>query len=294
MDRWLLLRVKVPAPADAAAVAETLIALGGSAVEERDQVLLTYAPPPPDLEAFLRTARERLRAALAGGPVEIDWSWQPHHDWLQRWKQGLGPRRIGRRLVVTPSWSRPGARRGDVVIVIDPEMAFGTGEHASTRIALRQLEAVLRPGDRVLDVGTGSGILAIAAARLGAAAVLAVESDGQAIQNARDNLERNGVASRVELVHGLVDAGFLARCGPARFDLILANVLSSILRPLLPAFVASLSADGRLVLGGILGQEAGGVTLAAGGTGLRLLHELREEEWWGAVFETGPAIGAAR
>jgi ribosomal protein L11 methyltransferase len=175
-------------------------------------------------------------------------------------------------------------------------MAFGTGEHATTRGALRALESAVRPGDRVLDVGTGSAILAIAAARLGAGEVLAVESDPDALENAEDNLRRNGVADQVELLHGVVDDEFLALLGPARFDLIVANVLSGVLVPLLPAFLAALApagqgrderGPGRLILGGILEEEAESVIDAAREAGFTLTAEDFEDEWWGGLFRVG-------
>lgn len=291
-EKWLVLTVRVPSDDLASEVAEGLVALGGAAVEQSGDRLTTYILPPEDPEAFVRGARELLDGIAEG--VEVEWRWQEHEDWAEGWRRGLRPRRVGERLIVAPSWTEPEVRPGDVVIVIDPEMAFGTGEHATTRGALRELEVAVHPGDRVLDVGTGSGILAIAAAKLGAAEVLAVESDADALENAHDNLRRNGVADRVELLHGLVDASFLEVLGPARFDVILANVLSGVLVPLLPSFHRALApagggpADrpaGRLVLGGILEGEAEGVIEAAERAGFELIREDLEEEWWGGLFE---------
>src|SRR5690606_21194385 len=119
-DRWLVLRVEAEGAEARGAVAEALIALGGAAVEEQGDALVTYVVPPRDPEAFLAEAAETLRAA-AGPEPRLSWSWQANQDWAERWRRGLGARRVGRRLVVTPSWVRPRARRGDIVIVIDPE-----------------------------------------------------------------------------------------------------------------------------------------------------------------------------
>lgn len=287
-DRWLVLRVEAESAEARGAVAETLIALGGAAVEEQGEALVTYVVPPRDLEAFLAEAAEALRAA-AGSEARLSWSWQANQDWAERWRRGLGARRVGRRLVVTPSWVRPRARRGDIVIVIDPEMAFGTGEHATTRGALRLLESALVEGDRVLDVGTGSGILAIAAARLGAREVLAVESDRDAVINASANLERNGVAERVELRRDVVDAAYLRALGPRRFDVIAANILSSVLVPLLGAFRGALDEGGRAILGGILREEAERVVAAARAAGFELAGEDEEEEWWSGLLRVAGA-----
>jgi ribosomal protein L11 methyltransferase len=283
-DRWLVLCAAAEAPEERAVVAEALIGLGGAAVEERGESLVTYIYPPQDVEAFIRQARQVLDAAAPGTGERLSWTWQQNEDWAERWRRGLGPRRVGRRLVITPSWVRPRLRRGDIEIVIDPEMAFGTGEHATTRGALRLLEAVLEPGDRVFDVGTGSGILAIAAARLGAGEVLAVESDPDAVATAVRNIERNGVAGRVELRCDIVDAAYVRALGPRRFDVIAANILSSVLVPLLPAFREALDTRGRAILGGILVDEAQQVADAARAAGLEVAEVDEEEEWWSAVL----------
>lgn len=298
-EKWLVLTVRVPSDEQMSDVAEILISVGGGAVEQEGDLLRTYLLPPDDLDLFLDDVRARLTELLPGQTPEVSWRWQEHEDWAETWRRGLKPRRVGEHLIVTPSWAEPERRQGDILIVIDPEMAFGTGEHATTRGALRMLESAVRPGDRVLDVGTGSAILAIAAAKLGAGEVLAVESDAEALDNARDNLVKNGVADRVELLHGLVDDEFLAMLGAGRFEVIVANVLSGVLVPLLPAFESSLAPasggerdqaprrPGRLILGGILEDEADHVIEAAENAGFTLRVEDLEDEWWGGLFDVG-------
>ncbi|MDQ3555848.1 MAG: 50S ribosomal protein L11 methyltransferase, partial [Gemmatimonadota bacterium] len=244
--RWLVLEARVAAPELRALAAEALLALGGGAVEERGEWLVTYLPAPPALDAFLGEARIRLRDAVPGADyVQLDWRWQEDEDWALRWKQGLEPRKLSARLVVKPSWTDWDAAPGETVIEVDPQMAFGTGEHATTRGCLRLLDGCIRPGDRVLDVGSGSAILSIAAGRLGAREVRAVEYDPDANLNARPNVAANGVADRVRIVEQMADPRLLAELGD--FDLVLANILSGIIRPLLPAFRDALRAalDGR-------------------------------------------------
>lgn len=302
-DRWLVLTVHSPSGDEGGAIAEGLIALGGTAVVEEPDGWTTYLPPPDDPETFVEEARKTLSDYAPGAELEVSWRWQPNEDWAVKWRQGLRPRRVGERLIVAPTWTEPEAGPEDVVVWIDPQMAFGTGEHASTRGVLRLLESAIRPGDRVLDVGTGSGILAIAAVRLGAGHVLAVESDPVAIPNARENLERNGVAGSVTLENALVDDPYLDALGPGRVDLIVANVLSGVLIPLLPAFRrvlvpggraepgvsrgaghADAAAPGRAILGGILTTEADRVVAAAEAAGFDVAREDVEDEWWSVLL----------
>lgn len=279
-DRWLVLTVRVPSDELATELSEGLVALGGSSVLVDGDTLVSYLAPPADVGTFLADAGDRLRG-IANGDAEISWRWEADQDWSARWRDGLAPRRVGRRLVVTQPWNDVEAAGADaVVVVIDPATAFGTGEHATTRGVLRLIEQVLEGGERVLDVGTGSGILALAAAGLGAGSVLAVESDASSLSNARGNLDRSQWAARIELVHGDVDAAFLEDRGDRRFDLIVANVLSGALVPLLPAFVRALKVGGHVILGGILEPEAPLVLAAAGTVGLALDAEDTEEGWW--------------
>jgi ribosomal protein L11 methyltransferase len=167
-------------------------------------------------------------------------------DWSTRWRDGLGARRFG-RLTVVPSWVPHESADGPVV-VLDPESAFGSGEHGSTRAALALLERHLRSGDRVLDLGSGSGILAIAAVKLGASRAVGIENDAEAIPVARRNAERNTTSGAVAFLEG--DAGDLAPLlGPA--DLLLSNILRTVNTTLLPAIVAALRPGGLAIFSGM-------------------------------------------
>ena len=292
-DRWLVLSVRTPSSDLLPLVAEGLLALGGTSVLEEGDVVSTFLPPPADADVFLAEARSQLRASLPNDvQVELEWRWHQNEDWALRWKQGLAPRRITDRLVVKPTWSEWQENPGEIVIDIDPQMAFGTGEHATTRGCLRLLDTAVEAGDRVLDVGSGSSILAIAAARLGAAEVIAVEYDPDANINACENLQRSGVQERIHLIEAIADPEMLAELG--HFDLILANILSSVIRPLLPSFRAALSgsADGRLIVSGILLSEHDAVVRDAEAAGFRVARVDQEEDtssnregiWWSALL----------
>ncbi|HEU0054750.1 MAG TPA: 50S ribosomal protein L11 methyltransferase [Longimicrobium sp.] len=284
-SRWLVLTVRVSSPELAELVGAELATLSGSAVEERGAELVTWFAPQDDPDAFAAETREELLASLPDGTqLDVAWGWQENEDWAASWKRGLAPRRISDRLVVKPTWTEWEAEPGQVVIDVDPQMAFGTGEHATTRGCLRLLDAVVREGDRVVDVGSGSAILSIAAVRLGAAEAVAVEYDPDANLNARENVEGNGVAGRVRIVEAMADDALLAELG--RFDLVLANILSGIIRPLLPAFRRALggSPDGRLIVSGILRAESPDVVADAEAAGFRVEKVDEEEEWWSALL----------
>lgn len=286
---WL--RVTVTSPSDElqGLLAEGLLACGGSAVEEHGPMLTTYLAVPLEGGDDSRTAaaahvRELLDGITGGTALPLAVDYVPEQDWLALWRTGLGPRRIGERIIVSPTWSDVDAAPHELVVRIDPQMAFGTGEHASTRGALRLLQHAIRSGDRVLDVGAGSGILAIAAARLGAAHVTAAESDEAALPNALENVDRNAVAERVTLTCALVDDAFLAACGDGAFDGIVANVLSGVLCPLLPACRRALGAGGWAILAGILVEEAVALRAAARAAGFSVEAEDTEEQWWSVLL----------
>src|SRR5918998_6444283 len=167
-------------------------------------------------------------------------------------RDGLSPRRFG-RLTVVPSWLPEAASSDDHTVVLDPETAFGSGEHGSTRAALTLLEQLLQSGHRVLDLGSGSGILAIAAVKLGAARAIGIEIDPEANEVATRNAERNGVSGRVKFLEG--DAGVLAPlAGPA--EVILSNILRAANTALLPTIPGTLAAGGVAIFSGMERDEA--------------------------------------
>ena len=262
-------------------IPELLLELGGQGVEEKGGSFTTYLLPPGDLDEFLQGVRARMDRR-SGGRAEVHWSWLPHEDWDATWRRGLGPRRITSRLLVAPSWDIPEVEPQEILILMDPGMAFGTAEHGTTRGCLRLLDSRVKTGDRIVDVGSGSGILSIAAARLGAREVFALEADPEACMVSEENLIANGVEERVRIVHQEV-------CGVepiqgAPFDGIVANIQSSILLPLLPAFRSSLAPQGWMILSGILEEEREMILEAALRESLSLKEDDRDGEWWSAAF----------
>lgn len=282
--RWLELGVRSPEAGELEALLpEVLVALGGRAVEERDGWYVTHLQEPDAPEDFLASARDAFGRALGPVGVEIETRWIPHEDWAESWKRGLAPRRITPRLVVTTSWLPVDRAPGDIVLTIDPGMAFGTAEHGTTRGCLRLLDGRVAPGERLLDVGAGSGILGIAAAHFGAAEVLAVEGDPLAVEALEENVALNGVSGRVRWEIRWADAEGLAGYGPR--DGVVANIESGILRPLLPGFHAALRSGGWLILSGILDKEWDGLRRDAEGAGFRFLAVDEDGEWRSGLFE---------
>jgi ribosomal protein L11 methyltransferase len=203
-------------------------------------------------------------------------------DWAEAWKEQYRVSHIGRRLVVRPSWLSYTPQPGEVVLTLDPGMAFGTGLHASTRLCLAALERHLRPGDTLLDVGTGSGILAIAAARLGAGTVLALDVDPLAVGVARENVALNGVAGVVE-----VRQGSLPVEPPGGWDVIAVNILAETIAQMAPALAAHLATGGLLIASGIIASRQQLVSAALAAQGLVPVEQQREGDWLALVTRLG-------
>jgi len=199
-------------------------------------------------------------------------------DWGEQWKKYFKPLRVGREIVIKPTWERYAPEGGDIVIEIDPGMAFGTGQHASTRMCLEALEEVIAK-DRaikaweVLDVGTGTGILGIACAKLGAEKVLCLDVDKKAVSIARENIQMNDVADRVKA--GSRDVTSLE----GSFDLIVANLTEKILTKLSPTLVDLLRPRGYLIISGIIIDNRATIEESFLVDPLVLHRSLTEKEW---------------
>jgi ribosomal protein L11 methyltransferase len=225
-------------------------------------------------------ASELVCAVMATSPdAQIETEPLPDVDWSEQWKKGIRAQRVG-ALTIAPPWLADELEPSRSII-IDPGMAFGTGEHATTRGVIRLMQQVIREGDHVADLGTGSAVLAIAAAKLGAARVAAIELDHDAIENAEENVIRNGVAERVTVIEG--DAGtLLPLVGPVR--VVTANIISSVLIDLLPVVAFALGDDGRAIVSGILQAECDEMRRSFEDSGWTMEAEDHEDIWWSATL----------
>lgn len=263
--------------AEAEDLSAELMEAGASGVEVRDGEgtpmpgVRQPAPGRAIVVAWFAT-REEAEAAAGGRAAEVEAL--PDQDWGEAWKRGLGTLAIGRAFV-RPSWLAEPVPPGMVEIVLDPGMAFGTGTHPTTSLCLDALSSLLseRPGASVLDVGTGSGLLAIAAAKLGAGRVAGNDNDPVAVRVALENAAANGVSPDLNA------RDVAAQRGP--FDVILANILANTLVELAPALAAQLAPGGVLLLSGILTPQEEEVRAAYLAAGLRPLPggDRRQGEW---------------
>jgi len=200
-------------------------------------------------------------------------------DWAEAWKANYHPLRLGRRIFIRPLWIEEYGKPGDVVISLDPGMAFGTGTHPSTQLVLEAAEDLLdeRPGVRVLDLGCGSGILAIGAARLGASAVLAIDTDPIAVTATRANAEANGVIDQITVEEGSLD---LLTARGAQFDIALVNILAKVIIAMCAQGLGSVVAPGgAAAFGGIIESQADEVEAALRSTGLEPYRRRMITDW---------------
>ncbi len=263
---WVALRVIPSSNRDG--VIAALFEAGSQGIHEDGVAVVTHFPadsPLDDIRSAVITADPLARIAVSDA-METDYS---------QWRASVSSHQVG-ELVVAPPWlaEESDPRR---TIIVDPAMAFGTGEHASTRGVMRLMQGVIRAGDVVADLGAGSAVLSIAAAKLGAARVTAIEIDEDAIGNAGENVRSNGVGKLVDIIEGDA-ATLLPLLAPVR--VVVANIISSVLIPLLSTIRASLAHDGQAILAGILWEERDLMVSALDAVGWTIEREDTEDGWW--------------
>lgn len=278
-DAWIQATLRFP-PTRTDALYGFLADYESVGIEERDTddgrtewcVYLPAEAVPAGFEDALRAAlgdRADNVAILAVGPVR-------NENWNDNWRQYFHPVDVGDRLRVVPSWEKDTAAASDrLTILMEPGMAFGTGTHATTQLCMRMAERLVRPGARVLDVGTGTTILLIAALLLGAAGGVGTDIDTDVLENAHTNLELNGVEAgrvRVEILP-------LADLPDRDFDLVFCNMLSHEFLPLLADIRARCAAVGTVLFSGMLESERDAITDALGAAGFAVFDEMRHDEW---------------
>lgn len=250
----------------------------------------TVTPPKnfPVVKKTLRLGLKQIKACgLNLGPGTVTIQKLPRRNWAESWKRHFKPIAIGHRLLVKPSWIRRRPRRGQAVIVLDPGLSFGTGQHPTTEFCLREVvrhrSAVASGRARsFLDMGTGSGILAIAAAKLGYAPIHAFDYDPQSVLVAKENARKNQVANQIKLTRA--DLTRLPRRRPRQYDVVCANLLANLLVTERDRILARVKPDGLLVVAGILKREFVEVRTSYEAAGLRLIASRAQKEWCSGTF----------
>jgi ribosomal protein L11 methyltransferase len=263
---WISLRITPDSNRDG--VIAALFESGSQGIQEDGSSVVTHFPPDARIDDI------RDAVMMADPRADIAVSEAPETDYSE-WRASVSAHRVG-SLVIAPPWLA-GEFDPKTTIVVDPAMAFGTGEHPTTRGVMRLLQGVVQSGDVVADLGAGSAVLSIAAAKLGARRVTAIEIDPDSIGNAEDNVRVNGVEETVEVIEG--DATILLPLlAPVR--VVLANIISSVLISLLPTIRESLGVRGQAILSGILVEERAEMLAAIGADGWNVEREDTEDAWW--------------
>ena len=252
-----------------------------------------WKPDAKVIGAEIKAGLKRIaECGLKISPGKVEIAKVKREDWAESWKRHFYPMEIGSRLLVKPSWSKQRPKKGQAVVILDPGLSFGTGQHPTTSFCLHEICRVgaarqhsnrkLDTTKSFLDIGTGSGILAIAAAKLGYAPVHAFDFDPESVRVAKENARKNRVADKIKLTRG--DVTKLSLKSARQYDLVCANLISTLLIAERKRIANRLKAGGTLVLAGILAAEFADVERAFAGVKLKLLSKRVENEWCSGSF----------
>ena len=258
---------------------------GETASETAWVTLKTYLPINESTDERRNLIDVGVRLVAHVGPVtELVARTVDEDEWQNSWKDHFHVLRVGRRLVVKPTWREYDPRPSDVVIVLDPGMAFGTGHHPTTRSCLEQLERLVAPGASVLDFGCGSGILSIAASKLGASSVLGVEADSSAVRVAKQNARENGVQHNVLVVEGTLPR---PEARPGAFDVAVANISAKVVSEASTELVRAVKPGGAVIASGIIVDNKAVVERSMAAAGAALSDTIVDGDWVTLVYSTG-------
>lgn len=282
--RWAEIQVTTtPQAQDAVSNVMIESGCGGVATEGDAPVVVNcFLPVNGELEDRLLRIQTKIKElpafGLDLGPGQITVKYTKEEDWAEAWKRFYRVIKAGRRIVIKPAWEQYTPLQGEVVVEIEPGMAFGTGLHSTTRLCLAALEEYLKRGWKVVDFGTGSGILAMAAAKLGASLVIAFDADETAVRVARQNVQRNELEDTIE-VHQTDRLDFIMR----RVNLVTANIIAETIMAHADALAKVLRTGGVLIASGIVNDKSVEVEQTLRNAGFDIAETVSEEEWVAVV-----------
>ncbi len=277
---WIEVRAECPASGDLSPFIEIFREHG---IENTLEVGNSLTGALPNVEAAWKQLEE-LKAALEGAGARSVISRElPEENWEENWKKFFKPRRVGERFVVRPTWETFASGPDDLEIVLDPGQAFGTGDHPTTRLCMQLLEKANLKDARVADVGCGSGILSVAACKLGASEVIANDIEPVAVEVAQQNALLNGVQFLAFVGEG-VSPPIEGETATGGFDVVVSNIISAILIRLARDIWHTIVPGGRWIVSGIIEQNWPDVQLAAESAGFSLREKLDEDGWVAAMF----------
>lgn len=278
---WAQLTITT-SPDASEAISNILFEMDAHGVELKDisdwtTSLIAYFPLDDRIDTRIKKINAFLNKLPKWGiqpdPATIDLQRIASEDWTEAWKSDYLPQRIGKQLLIAPTWYDIPPADKNIHIRLDPGMAFGTGYHPTTRLSLKMLEQTIRPNQSVVDIGTGSGILAIAAVKLGAKEVDAIDLDETAIPIADENIKINSIREQISLFHGegLSDVD-------NKYDLIIGNILTKAILPIIPQCPSRMHTDGQVIFSGILESEMDLIKGSLEENGLECIHVMHESE----------------
>ncbi len=247
--------------------------------------MYSAARPGSGSIALLKSGLRAIQAfGLNPGPETISLKQLPYKSWAESWKRHFKPIRLAGKALIKPSWSRVAPRKGESVIVLDPGLSFGTGQHPTTGFCLRELARAHRPNDvqSLLDLGTGSGILAITAAKLGFEPIDALDIDPESVRIAMANAARNRVSNKLNFAQA--DLRKLPAKSKRTYSVICANLMADLLIGSRKIILSRLAPDGRVIVAGILRREFELVLRAFSGENMKLVASRSENEWQSGTF----------
>ncbi|MBI3579515.1 MAG: 50S ribosomal protein L11 methyltransferase [Ignavibacteriales bacterium] len=274
---WVQILISIPIDHQDLLVGQ-LAVLGFGGFLQEDDILSCYLVQQhwtTKLESSFRDLLARFQKEFPQLKLSFQKRIVRDKNWNAIWERGIGIVEATNRIIIKPSWKKLRARdKNKIVIHIDPKMSFGTGHHETTRLSLALLEKYLQPDMAVLDVGTGTGILAIAAAKLGAASAFGVDIDDWAVLNAKENIKRNRESKRVKIVLGGIE-----KIPKRKFDLIIANIDLPTIRTVFPRFAKKAHPHGIIILSGLLTGDLAPVLDILQSEGIAPLEIVNENEW---------------